>query len=483
MRLLLRDTEEEQHAIFPDAVFRALAANGKVWPMSVQIVIVSGPDKGRSFPLPSGGKLQVGRSQATPTKLTDQSVSRVHCEIDFDGARALLVNISANGTQVNGKSIQNHELKHGNLVRVGGTEFRYQVGALEDAETLYQQPPPRPSLPENLASLPGRQLSHYTIDSVIAKGQSGHVFKALDTRDGQTVAIKVLQPEFSRDDEERQRFIRAMKTVLGMQQANLVTLLSAGKTGKFCWVAMEYVEGESMNQVIQRIGVAGMLDWRYAYRVAVHVARALEYAHDKAVIHRNVTPTNILLRTADKTVLLGDLMLAKALEGSLAHQVTRPGELVGDIAYMSPERTRGVGDIDGRADIYGLGATVYALVAGRPPFTAGTMPELVLKIRTPSRRSRRSIRCPSPTCSREPCSRCLPGVQRNGSRPPASCSRNWIASANSLASPSDQYAPWGIISPPARVARAPITHSDAELLMKWTEPSAKRKFAPRVWKL
>jgi serine/threonine-protein kinase len=147
-------------------------------------------------------------------------------------------------------------------------------------------------------------------------------------------------------------------------------------------MAMEFVEGESMTQVIRRIGVAGMLDWRYGYRVAVHIARALEYAHGQSIIHRNVTPQNILLRTSDKVALLGDLMLAKALEGTLAQQITRPGELVGDVAYMSPERTRGTGEVDGRSDLYGLGATVYALITGRPPFSAESLPELIQKIRS-----------------------------------------------------------------------------------------------------
>jgi serine/threonine-protein kinase len=134
--------------------------------------------------------------------------------------------------------------------------------------------------------------------------------------------------------------------------------------------------------VIQRIGVAGMLDWRYGYRVAVHIARALEYAHGQSIVHRNVTPQNIMLRTADKTVLLGDLMFAKALEGTLAQQITRPGQLLGDVGYMSPERTRGTGEIDGRSDLYGLGATVYALITGRPPFTGTSLPDLVAKIRS-----------------------------------------------------------------------------------------------------
>ena len=109
-----------------------------------------------------------------------------------------------------------------------------------------------------------------------------------------------------------------------------IVLLKAGKTGAYCWVAMEYVEGESMTQVIKRVGVAGMLDWKYGFRVAVHIARALDYAHWQSIIHRNVTPQNIMWRTADKTALLGDVMLAKALEGTLCQQITKPGELVYD---------------------------------------------------------------------------------------------------------------------------------------------------------
>ena len=145
---------------------------------------------------------------------------------------------------------------------------------------------------------------------------------------------------------------------------------------------MEYVEGESMTQVIQRLGVAGMLDWRYGYRVAVHIARALEYAHGNSIIHRNVTPTNIQFRTADKTVKLGDLMLAKALEeqhGSADHEARRAGRRRG--LHVAGADARGSGDIDGRADLYGLGATVYALIAGRPAFTAPTLPELITRIR------------------------------------------------------------------------------------------------------
>jgi serine/threonine protein kinase len=364
--------------------------------MSAQLVVTAGPDKGRAFPLMPGQTLQIGRSQATATKLADPTISRVHCEIEWDGAKAVLINISTGGTAVNGKPIAQHELSPGDIIRIGSTEIRFQIGDAAEMSTL-APPKAAPAAAEQLNNLVGQTLSHYAIETILSKGGSGMLFRATDTKGHKTVAFKVLKPEFAQNEEEMQRFIRAMKTVLPLRHPNLIALQAAGKTGVFCWMAMDYIEGESMAQVIQRIGVAGMLDWRYGYRVAVHVARALEYAHGQSIIHRNVTPHNIMLRTADKTVLLGDLMLAKALEGTLAQQITRPGALVGDVGYMSPERTHGTSEIDGRSDLYGLGATVYALIAGRPPFAGGSLPELIAKIRSaePDKPSKFQMSIPS----------------------------------------------------------------------------------------
>ncbi len=350
--------------------------------MSAQLIVIAGPDRGRCFPLTPGQTLQVGRSQATATKLTDPTISRVHCEIEWAGDKIILINISTGGTQVNGKAVSQHELKPGDVIRAGSTELRFQLGDASEQSTLAPAKPASTAGDEMLNALVGQTLSHYAIESILAKGETGMLFRARDTKADKLVAFKVLKPEFAKSEYEMQRFIRAMKTVLPLRHPNLIALYAAGKTGVFCWMAMDYIEGESMTQVIQRIGVAGMLDWRYGYRVAVHIARALEYAHEQSIIHRNVTPQNIMLRSSDKTVLLGDLMLAKALEGSLAQQITRPGELLGDVSYMSPERTRGSGEVDGRSDLYGLGATVYALITGRPPFSAASLGELISKIRT-----------------------------------------------------------------------------------------------------
>ena len=124
-----------------------------------------------------------------------------------------------------------------------------------------------------------------------------------------------------------------------------------------------------------------MLDWREVWGVAVHVGSALSEAYSQQIIHRNVTPTNIMRRSKDKSCVLGDLMLAKGLQGALAQQVTQPGQLIGDLPYMSPERTQSDAEVDCRSDLYGLGATLYALLTGRPPVEGEVLPVLVKNVR------------------------------------------------------------------------------------------------------
>jgi tRNA A-37 threonylcarbamoyl transferase component Bud32 len=234
---------------------------------------------------------------------------------------------------------------------------------------------------ERLGELSGSALSHYLAGVVLARGKSGVLFRARDFKYQRDAALKVLKPEFARNEAEVQRFIRSMKTMMPLRHPNLVTLYGAGKKGPYCWVAMEYIEGESLSQVIQRIGVANMLDWRHAFRIAVHIGRALQFAHGRHIIHRNMTPQNVLIRTADRVALLGDLMLAKAIEGGMAQQITQSNEMLGDMRYLSPEQTFGPDQMDERSDIYSLGALLYASLTGQPPFEGGNLIETITKIR------------------------------------------------------------------------------------------------------
>jgi serine/threonine protein kinase len=349
--------------------------------------ITSGPHKGRRLAVLEGVPLVVGRSRHAETRLEDPGISRVHCEIQVEDGQVLVTDLdSAGGTFVNGKRVTEAVLAPGDVLRIGETSMRLE-GAAGPSEAPTVPPPDaraRPALPpwqtaEGLHELTGKVLSHYQVGPLIARGQSGLVFQALDYKDGSAVALKVLWPSWA-DNQGRRRFVRTVKTLVGLRHPNLVACRAAGKTGPFCWLAMEYVEGENLEDQIQRAGVAGRLDWRTAFQVAVQLASALEYAHGQGIIHRNLTPRNVLLQKADKAAKLGDLMLAKAIEGGLAEQLTRPGEILGDLRYMAPERTRGAEHVDARSDLYGLGALTYALLAGRPPFDGTTLVEKLTRI-------------------------------------------------------------------------------------------------------
>src|SRR5712691_3285884 len=395
----------------------------------MQLVITGGSETGRVFPLIDGYTATVGRGKLVDIQVSDSTVSRLHCLIEVDGGRVFIADHgSRTGTFVNGRLVTKQELSPGDVLKIGQTRFRFELDEAAEVSTsasTQEKPPrsdqrsdkranvvaadsefvdvgrsvpkeelplsghsgeePRTALPQSpvqrLEQLVGTTMRRYRIDKSIAKASTGMVFQASDVVSGQIVALKILWPEFSKDETQIRRFIRAMKTMQPIRHPNIVRIKNAGKTGPYCWIAMDFVEGESLTQVIQRIGTAGMLDWQTSFRVAVHVGRALECAFEHQIVHRNLTPRNILLRQQDKVALVGDLMLAKALEATDSEWSTEPGRLVGEVPFMAPERTRSNADVDCRSDLYGLGATLYALLTGRPPFEDASTVRLVTKIR------------------------------------------------------------------------------------------------------
>ena len=365
------------------------------------LTIMTGPDTGATCGLPDRETLLVGRGDACGLRLSDNSVSRIHCRVTLSEGRLLLEDAGSRwGTFVNGEAVETRELLPGDRITVGDTEFVVQRegqvvetipplrnrrkenleprftggGAEPDA-----RPSPEASAAPRLADLVGEQFLHYRVGSVIARATSGMVFRALDTNQSSTVALKIFWPDYFADERAAQRFLRAVKTMVPLEHENLVKLHAAGRFNGLCFTASEFIEGESVTQVIARIGVAGMLDWRRAYHVAVGVAQALEFAHERNIIHRNIRPSNVLIRESDRCVKLGDLMLARAIDELGGARITRPGEMVGDVRFLAPEQVSGETHIDGRADLYSLGAMLYAILTGRPPFE-GTTVELIGRI-------------------------------------------------------------------------------------------------------
>ena len=323
----------------------------------------------------------VGRGDKSDLKLGDPSVSRIHFQIQWkDDKISIEDQGSSSGTFVDGKQVDQADLQFGNVIQAGDTRMRVQQdGSPEKTVAPSARAPQVEAKP--LFQLVGSELGPYRLNAIIGKGKSGMVFKAHDAEKDRVAAVKVLTPQFTANDDQRQRFVRAMKTMLPIKDARIVNLYNAGKNGPYCWAAMEYIEGENLAQLIERTGIEGMLDWKKVWRVAVDVGLALQKGYEHKVVHRNVTPTNIIRRSSDETCLLGDFMLAKALEGTLAQQVTQPGEILGDLAYLAPERTQADAGIDTRSDIYGLGATCYALLTGRPPASGTAMTDIIRSVR------------------------------------------------------------------------------------------------------
>jgi serine/threonine protein kinase len=355
--------------------------------MYAYLQVVSGPDEGRIIHLAHGTTLSIGRGEHSDTRLKDMTMNKLHCELRCDGNEFLLTDTeSVSGTFVGGQKIQQHALRHGDEVRAGNTRLKLYVPAstVADAQILVEGQKSADALKvrtDDDGTLTGKTLSHFEIGPVLAYASTGTVYKAHNTRDGNDVAVKVLHAEFTRDEENLKRFIRVMKAAVGLHHPNLIALYGAGKHGDSCWYAMEIVEGEPLHKVIERHGRDNMINWRYALTVGMQIAKALGALHEKHILHRNISPETVLIRKVDKVAKLSGMMLAAVTEGIETKTTTRIGELVGNIAYMAPECTRPHAEIDIRADIYSLGALLYTMLTGRPPFAGGTLVETVAHIR------------------------------------------------------------------------------------------------------
>jgi serine/threonine-protein kinase len=220
----------------------------------------------------------------------------------------------------------------------------------------------------------------YTIERELGGGGMSHVFVALDRRLERRVAVKVL-PEYLAASVSVDRFKREVLLSAGLQHPHIVGVLNAGDAGGLPYFVMPFVEGESLGA---RIARGGALPIREAVSILKDVARALAYAHERGVVHRDIKPHNVLLAQGAATVT--DFGVAKALSsarrsgGERGLTLTDPGTSLGTPLYMAPEQAAADPDVDHRADIYAFGVTAYEMIAGEPPF-AGLTPRALLAAR------------------------------------------------------------------------------------------------------
>jgi len=232
---------------------------------------------------------------------------------------------------------------------------------------------------ESTAGLQAALGDRYRIEREIGRGGMATVYLAEDVRHGRMVALKVLHAELAAAVGP-QRFRREIVVAAQLQHPHIVPLLDSGESvGGPLWYAMPYIEGESLRDRLEREHQLPLPD---ALRITREVASALDYAHRRGVIHRDVKPENILLGR-DGQALLADFGLARDLinvvEPTGQRRLTDSGVSLGTLEYMSPEQTAGTRDLDARTDVYALGCVLYEMLAGEPPFTGATPQALVAR--------------------------------------------------------------------------------------------------------
>ena len=212
---------------------------------------------------------------------------------------------------------------------------------------------------------PGTRLGDYEILAELGGGGMGRVYRARDLTLERIVALKTLAPQFRKDEVLVQRFLKEARAAARLNHPNIVQIYDFGKEGDTYYLAMEYVEGESLAQFLKR----GTFTESDAISVTRFTCRALVVAHAEGLVHRDIKPDNLML-TAKGELKLVDLGVAKRVDED--QSLTQTGQALGTPHYISPEQIRAAKDIDGRADIYSLGATMYHLVTGKPPFNGSS---------------------------------------------------------------------------------------------------------------
>jgi serine/threonine protein kinase/tetratricopeptide (TPR) repeat protein len=206
----------------------------------------------------------------------------------------------------------------------------------------------------------GRMVSHYKILEELGHGGMGVVYKAEDTRLKRTVALKFLPPEMTRDPEAKERFIHEAQAASALEHSNICNIHEIDETEDGpLFIVMACYEGEILKDKIER----GPLKLEEAVDIAIQIAKGLEKAHKKEIVHRDIKPGNIFI-THDGVVKIVDFGLAK-LKGQV--KLTREGTTLGTAVYMSPENARG-GEVDNRTDIWSLGIVLYEMLTGQLPF-------------------------------------------------------------------------------------------------------------------
>ncbi len=302
-----------------------------------------------------GEKFTMGRRKASDIPIADPKSSRNHAEIFKQGDHYYVRDLaSRNGTFLNGERLAGDtQLSFGDKVSIGGTVMEF-VGDSAGKPIDFE--------------IPG-----YQIQERVGEGGMGVVYRARQVSMDRIVALKVLSEKYSANSEFIDRFIREARAAGRLNHPNVIHVHDVSKAGGRYFFSMEFIDGPSVMQLLKE---KGRLPLKQSVEILTQAARALEFAHENGIIHRDIKPDNIML-TGEGIVKIADLGIAKSFEeGSLSPEGTGQRKVLGTPHYMAPEQALNKA-LDRRADVYSLGATFYHMLTGKTPFKGSTIIELL----------------------------------------------------------------------------------------------------------
>jgi eukaryotic-like serine/threonine-protein kinase len=245
-----------------------------------------------------------------------------------------------------------------------------------------------------MSDLAGQQIGNYRIEALLGAGGMGQVYRAVHVHLSRPpAAIKVIHPHLASDPGFRARFAREAQAVEGLDHPNIVKVIDFGEHLGRSYLIMELATGGSLRALLQRHSSAGQpLPWQVGVPLVLQAAEALDYAHGKAMVHRDVKPDNLMLMAPEDATAAGvaqpavfseDAYTVKVCDFGLAQlrheaRMTETGITVGTPAYISPEQCQGLA-VDGRSDLYSLGVVLYEVATGYLPFETKSLAEALYR--------------------------------------------------------------------------------------------------------
>jgi serine/threonine protein kinase len=346
------------------------------------LIVTSGYQQGKYIEFPEGLPYWIGRAPTVDFIIkNDPLVSSRHCFLVRKGEQLAFKDDSTNGTQLNGRKIQKAAtlLKYADILRIGNTHF--QVTNMEenscssekiDIVACKEDLKKRSLNPEDQENfIP--QIGSYLNIEIIGSGAAGTVYKSIDESKNRLVALKVFGDLEGMGREFTGRFLREIELLKQLESPSIIRLYEAGTLDfegeSYGYIALEYFQGVNLHNHLR---VNGVMDWEDVFKILYQTTEGIDHMHSKGILHRDMKPGNIMFHVKKKRAKIIDLGLGKSVSSEERQTlcITQPGSVMGTPNFMPIEQWGGLKNVDVRADLYSLGASIYFLLTGELPYGA-----------------------------------------------------------------------------------------------------------------